>query len=73
MPDLIKFADNQCCGSRSKLNPYSGILWIRIRIPKTDPEAEGVRFKTKLHYSETQLNQNLFRLHFLQYSSKQFF
>ena len=29
---------NQCCGSGSKLDPYSATLWIRIRIPKTDPD-----------------------------------
>ena len=29
---------NQCCGSGSKLDPYSATLWIRIRIRNTDPD-----------------------------------
>ena len=43
------------CGSGSGLDPYSGASWIRIRIPRTDPdphlqisdkiEAKDIRFK----------------------------
>ena len=29
---------NQCCGSGSVLDPYSGASWIRIRILNTDPD-----------------------------------
>ena len=29
---------NQCCGSESVLDPYSGALWIRILIPNTDQD-----------------------------------
>ena len=28
----------QCCVSRSKLDSYSAVLWIRIRISNTDPD-----------------------------------
>ena len=28
----------QCCGSGSVLDPYSGACWIRIRIRNTDPD-----------------------------------
>ena len=31
------FTFKQCCGSGSVLDPYSGALWIRIRIQNTDP------------------------------------
>ena len=46
--------NDQCCGSGSVLDPYSGAFWIRIRIPNMDPdphmtildkmEAKDVRF-----------------------------
>ena len=29
---------SQCCGFGSKLDLYSGTLWIRIRITNTDPD-----------------------------------
>ena len=29
---------NQCCGSRSVLDPYSGASWILIHIQNTDPD-----------------------------------
>ena len=64
---------NQCCGSGSVLDPYSGDSWIRIRIPNTDldpdphmqiydkMEAKGVRFKIPINNSsETQLIKNFF-------------
>ena len=28
----------QCCGSGSKLDPYSRTLWIQICIPNPDPD-----------------------------------
>ena len=31
----------QCCGSRSKLGPYFGTLWIQIRFPNEDPDPHG--------------------------------
>ena len=34
---LVFFKLKQCCGSGSVLDPYSGALWIRSRIPNTDP------------------------------------
>ena len=31
---------DQCCGSGSVLDPYSGAFWIRIRIPNTDQDPD---------------------------------
>ena len=36
-PAKTRGPDGQCCGSGSVLDLYSGALWIRIRIPNTDP------------------------------------
>ena len=32
----------QCCGSGSTLDPYSGAFWIRIRIRNTDPDPNSM-------------------------------
>ena len=53
--DSVCHRNKQRCGSGSVLVPYSGALWIRIRILNMDPDIHMKikRFKIKIPCSKT--------------------
>ena len=55
---------NQCCGSGSKLDPYSTTLWIRIHTGKKRIINKLDAIEDKNHQSETRLTKKRFRCHY---------